>query len=271
MRPPATRRPDRSEPCYLTGGSHMPLAADGCRRSDAASRHGGLPARPALRASAARCKRGDRLAVRDRQADEGRRAPGEFQLWRERAANSTQRIAFPQSFHDLYYNSGHASARHRHRCGLDQARSTAAIDGPGARSAFRPEPRLLGWSPGIAGIDPGRRVDRLRRLGEVTSSTATSRTRSMRARSRQTGSSGYFPRDTQGAPTIAPPSRKIRRAKLFADQSRRWCPGPIRLTKRHRNSPTIRGDPYRVAHALHRLFPMRRIRRSCWRVSSSRR
>jgi len=37
-------------------------------------------------------------------ADEGD-APGEFQLWKERRPFDT-RFAFPQSYHDLYYDEG---------------------------------------------------------------------------------------------------------------------------------------------------------------------
>lgn len=94
--------------------------------------------------------------------DEGDFA-GEFQLWKQRRG-LTQRIAFPQGFHDLYYNPktqvlGMVT-------GVGTARSTAATMAVGL------DPRLdlthAYWLvAGIAGIDPGGCLDRLGRLGAL--------------------------------------------------------------------------------------------------------
>lgn len=81
--------------------------------------------------------------------DEGD-AAGEFQLWKERRG-LTQRIAFPQGFHDLYYNPktqvlGMVT-------GVGTARSTAATMAVGLDPRF--DLRHAYWLvAGIAGIDP---------------------------------------------------------------------------------------------------------------------
>lgn len=81
--------------------------------------------------------------------DEGDTA-GEFQLWKERAG-LTQRIPFPQGFHDLWYNPetqvlGMVT-------GVGTARSTAAIMGLGLDGRFDLA-RSYWLVAGIAGIDP---------------------------------------------------------------------------------------------------------------------
>ncbi|WP_228727350.1 purine nucleoside permease [Novosphingobium aureum] len=81
--------------------------------------------------------------------DEGDTA-GEFQLWKERRG-LTQRIAFPQGFHDLYYNSetqvlGMVT-------GIGTSRSTASTMALGLDERF--DLRQAYWLvAGIAGIDP---------------------------------------------------------------------------------------------------------------------
>ena len=82
-------------------------------------------------------------------ADEGDTA-GEFQLWKERA-HLTQRIPFPQSFHDLYYNPetqvlGMVT-------GVGTARSTAATMALGLDPRFDLS-KAYWLVAGIAGIDP---------------------------------------------------------------------------------------------------------------------
>lgn len=124
--------------------------------------------------------------------DEGD-AAGEFQLWKTRRG-LTQRIAFPQGYHDLYYNPqtqvlGIVT-------GVGTARSTAATMALGLDPRFDLA-RAYWLVAGIAGIDPE---------DASIGSAAWARyvvdgdlAHEIDAREIPKGwTSGYFPRDTQG-------------------------------------------------------------------------
>lgn len=81
--------------------------------------------------------------------DEGDR-PGEFQLWKERA-KLTQRIAFPQGYHDLYYNPDTQVLGIVTGMGNIKSATAALALGLDQRLDLRHAYWLIA---GIAGIDP---------------------------------------------------------------------------------------------------------------------